>query len=99
MRIIVKEVGKNPKVKEITNELRVLQEIVGGYIECFNVIDTILCVCNEEGKLIGLPPNFIFNGSVIVGDVFFCAAGDEDFESLNDDQLEFIMSDMFEIKM
>lgn len=92
MRIVVKKVGQKPEVIEIENELHEMQEIVGGYIETFEFgFYNILCVCNEEGKLKGLLPNFIFNGDVIVGDVFFCSAGYDDFESLNDEQIEFIM--------
>lgn len=101
MKIVVKRPAEKPEVQEIENELHAMQEIVGGYIECVNIIDNILCVCNEEGKLMRLPPNFVFNGDMIVGDVFFCAAGDEDFESLTDEQIEFIMNVMhiFEIKI
>lgn len=92
MKIIVKKAGHNPEVKEIQGTLKNFQEIVGGYIECIDFgFANILCVCNEEGKLLGLPPNFVFGGDIIVGDVFFCSNGEEDFESLTDDQVEFIM--------
>lgn len=91
MKIVVKKVGQMPEIKEVENELHVLQEIVGGHIECFPVFDNVLCVCNEEGKLMELLSNFVFNGDVIVGDVFFCVGGEEDFESLSDDQIELIM--------
>lgn len=91
MRIVVKKANELPEVKEIKGTLENLKEIVGGYIECINVFDNILCVCNEEGKLLGLPVNFLFMNDVIVGDVFFCAGGEEDFESLNDEQVEDIM--------
>ena len=83
MKIVIKRVGQVPEVKEIKGELHEMQEIVGGYIECFPVFDNVLCVCNEEGKLKGLPINFIFGGDFIVGDVFFCTAGIDDFESLD----------------
>ena len=101
MKIVVKKPAEKPEVKEIKGELHEMQEIVGGYIQCVNIIDNILCVCNEEGKLMGLPPNFMFNGDMIVGNVFFCVGGEEDFESLNDDQIEFIMNVMhiFELKV
>ena len=91
MKIVVKKVGQNPEVMEIENDFHEMQEIVGGHIEAFNVVDNIFCACNEEGKLDGLDPNFRFNGDVIVGDVFFCAAGEEDFESLNDNQIYDLM--------
>lgn len=92
MKIVVKKAGHESEVKEINGELHEMQEIVGGYIECVQILDDILCVCNEEGKLKGLTPNFVFNSDIIVGDVFFCSAGEEDFESLNDDQIEFLIS-------
>lgn len=100
MKVVIKKAGQMPETKEIKSELRELQEIVGGYIEAFNMFDNILCVCNEEGKLNGLTPNFIFNGDVIVGDVFFCSAGEEDFESLNDKQIEMLMTflNIFELR-
>ena len=92
MKIVAKKAGQNPEVKEINGELHEMQEIVGGYIEAFPITDNILCVCNEEGKLQGLSPNFKFCGDIIVGDVFFCAAGEEDFESLNEDQVYVVMT-------
>ena len=89
MKIVVKKAGEMPEVREIENELHVFNEIVGGYIECVSVFDNIICVCNEEGKLKGLPPNFILHGDIIVGDVFFCAVNGEDFDSLSDEEVEF----------
>lgn len=91
MRIVVKKVNQNPEIMEIENDFYEMQKIVGGYIEALNIVDNIICVCNEEGKLAGLNPNFGFNGDLIVGDVFFCAAGEEDFESLNEMQIEQLM--------
>ena len=91
MKIVVKKVGQMPEVREVENELHVLQEIVGGYIECFPIFDNVVCVCNEEGKLKGLPINFVFDGDFIAGDVFFCATGIDDFESLSIYQTSVIM--------
>lgn len=98
MRIVVKKVGETPEVRMIENDLEACKEIVGGYIECFaltnnplNKLYNVLCVCNEEGKLIGLPGNFYFNRDMICGDVFFCAVNGEDFDSLNDDQVNRLM--------
>ena len=91
MKIVVKKVGQTPEVREVENELHVFQEIVGGYIECFQIFDDVLCVCNEEGKLKGLPINFAFAGDIIVGDVFFCAENEGDFESLYEYQANILM--------
>lgn len=94
MKIVIKKAGHELEVKEINGELHEMQEIVGGYIECVVLVDNILCVCNEEGKLKNLKPNFFFNGDLIVGDVFFCSAGEDDFDSLNDEQIELVMKVM-----
>ena len=91
MKIIVKKAGQIPEVREVENELHVFQEIVGGYIECFPIFDNVLCVCDEEGKLKGLPINFAFAGDIIVGDVFFCAENEGDFESLDAYQINILM--------
>ncbi len=91
MKIIVKKVGEMPEIKEIKGTLEELQNIVGGYIESFPIAENIVCICNEEGKLMGLNENFIFNCDSIVGDVFFCSVGEYDFESLNEKQIENMM--------
>lgn len=91
MKIIVKKADQIPEVREVENELHVFQEIVGGYIECLPIFDNVLCVCDEEGKLKGLPINFVFAGDIIVGDVFFCAENEGDFESLDTYQINMLM--------
>jgi len=50
------EIFTSPKNKK-TFTLEELQEIVGGLIELVECKDGKLIVLNEEGKLIGLPPN------------------------------------------
>ena len=42
-----------------TNQLKVLQKIVGGLIEVVpSTQEGLSIICNEEGKLIGLPINY-----------------------------------------
>lgn len=92
IRVIVKEVGKHPTVKEIKNELEVFKSLVGGYIEVVRVTPEILMICNEEGKMQGLPPNFSTGHDVIVGTAVFVAFdGSEDFAGLSDYQVLEIM--------
>lgn len=90
MRIVVKEVGKKPEVREINGHLHEMQEIVGGYIECVHIGSRLVCVCNENGKLNELPPNFMLNGDIICGDVFFIGVAEDDFTSLNNMQIQFV---------
>lgn len=98
MKIVVKKVGRPPQVKEIRGTLENIQELVGGYFECFPVFENVLCVCNEEGKLLGLPQNFRMYNDVIVGDVFFCAGVEEEFASLDESQINIIMN-IFKTRM
>ncbi len=92
MRAIIKEVGKAPVIRDIDNTLDALKTLVGGYIEVVTMEDNILLICNEEGKMQGLPPNFSMGYDVIVGTaVFVSYDGKEDFTSLNDWQIEYLM--------
>jgi uncharacterized protein (DUF736 family) len=92
MTIIIKNVGQQPEVAEIENDLDEMQDIVGGYIETINLGEDIVLVCNEEGKLDNLPFNFPLQGDFIVGNAFFTKANDEgDFVDLNKKDIELIM--------
>lgn len=92
MRIVVKNIGKQAEIVEIKNELKPLQQIVGGYIEVLPLSNEILMVCNEEGKLKDLPVNFKLNinghTDFIVGNVLFVGRNDVDFDSLSDEQIK-----------
>ena len=58
MKILYKEPGKAPEIREIENDLKPMQELVGGYIETVRLGDDILIVCNEMGKFDCMDPNF-----------------------------------------
>lgn len=56
--VLLVEPNKYPKMIEIDDTLEAMQEVVGGDIEEYMPFeDEVAIVCNEEGKLIGLPPN------------------------------------------
>lgn len=92
MKVIIKKVGQIGEVVEVENTLETWQGIVNGYIQTFPLTTDMLIICNEEGKLIGLEPNIeIVVGQyseLIVGDFAIVKRGDEDFESLDDEQIE-----------
>ena len=49
-----------PKEIELDNTLEAMQKFVGGMIECITLSDVgseVTLVCNDEGKLLGLPLN------------------------------------------
>lgn len=88
IRVLVKEPGKAAELREIPNTLEALQGIVGGYIETVWLRDNCVLVCNEEGKLQGLPVNFRIFGDVIVGTALFAGVSGEEFCSLTDEQIK-----------
>ena len=96
LRIVIVEPGKEPYEREIDHTLEKLQGIVEGYIETTwdeGLPKGTLIVCNEEGKLLGLPQNRVLwrDGrpvDVVAGTFFIAGAGDEDFISLTDEQVK-----------
>lgn len=86
----------------IPNELKVMQQLVGGHIETLRISDNGILVMNEYGKLLGLEPNFYLGaiGDTIVGPVLVVGEDGEDFASLPDDEaaeISRIMRGGFEI--
>jgi hypothetical protein len=84
IKVLIKEPGKRPYFAEINNDLRSLQKIVGGYIETVITIpeEGIVVVCNEEGRLMNLPKNAVFNGVDYVGTILFSGFDEEEFSDL-----------------
>ena len=78
IRVIVKNPGENPVEKVIPNELKPLQDLVGGSIEP-TFVGKHLCLVNEEGKIMRLKPNIITDCDVLCGPVVFLGRDREDF--------------------
>ena len=96
MRILLVEPGKKPIEKEINGSLESMQEAVGGLIQAVYPFEEIALVCNDEGKLMGLPLNRALRDAdghvydVIAGTFFLCGApSDSDsFASLTEAQIK-----------
>ncbi len=93
LRILLKRVGHEPQIEFIDDTLEEKQRLVNGLIEVFTypleTTEDALIVCNEEGKILGLPPNTLFDFDYIAGDYF--VIGDDyengDFKSITDEQI------------
>lgn len=58
IRALLVKSGQHPQTVNIATDLDSLQKAVGGDIEQFGPFnDNVAIVCNEEGKLLGLPAN------------------------------------------
>ena len=55
--ILLLEPGKLARPTLVNNTLEAKQKLVGGNIEVVPLRDTVVLICNEEGKFIALPPN------------------------------------------
>lgn len=76
IKVYAKFPKKPPFIAEIDNDLKAMQEFVGGYIEAVP-IDGLILVCNEEGKFMGLPANVRLPWDTIVGTFFICGTDGE----------------------
>ena len=98
MKLLLVEPNVEPRTVEIDGSLASMQSLVGGLIEAvypFN--DPVALICNDEGKLIGLPQNRPLKHpetgeiyDIVCGPFFLCSAppDSENFESLPDDLIE-----------
>ena len=97
MRVVIVEPGKVPYETEIDPGLKSMQEVVGGLIQAIYPYDEpIALICNDEGKLQGLPYNRALRDpktreiyDTVAGTFFLCGAPADsgDFASLSDEQV------------
>ena len=72
------------------NELRTLQQLVGGDMQAVYPWskDDVALICNDSGKVDGLPLNrSLEDYDIIAGNFFICGFSGEEFCSLTDKQL------------
>lgn len=92
LNVLYVEPNKLPEKRTIKNTLEDKQKLVNGLIEYTYLSDSndIAIVCNEEGKILGLPPNRDIGHDVICGN-FFIVGDDPELgedRSLTDEQIE-----------
>ena len=81
--MVIKEPGKAPRVEPLfDNDLKAFQEAVGGYIETVTLATDLVIICNEEGRLKGLPWNCTAFGVDFVGTIVVAGVKGEEFASL-----------------
>ena len=64
------------------NELEAFQQAVGGFIETVTVTTDLVIICNEEGRLKGLPWNCTVFGADFVGPIVVAGVKGEEFASI-----------------
>ena len=79
MKAIRKKPGAQPEIIEVDNTLAALQTEVGGYIETVTITSDAVIICNEEGRILGLPYNCRFVGVDFVGTVLIVGTKGDEF--------------------
>lgn len=91
MRVIRKAPGRPPELVEMENTLAALQQAVGDYIETVTLsVDTAI-ICNEEGRLQGLPYNCDFLGIPFVGPILVVGIDGDEMCSLDNGDAALIL--------
>lgn len=91
IKVILKKPGQKPETVEVPNELKPLQELVGGYIETVTLADMgLVIMVNEDGMYKGLPNNcgIITTKGVIphlLGNVVLCGVDGDEFADFPDE--------------
>ena len=91
MKVLMIEPGKAPYEAELDGSLESMQKAVGGGIEgYYPYAEPVAIVCNDEGKINGLPLNrAIYNEDgemieIMAGTFFMAGLGEESFTDLPD---------------
>ncbi len=100
MTVLVVEPDQKPYVKEIPSGLESLQHEVGGSIQAvYPFAEPVAVICNEEGKLEGLPLNRALRDEdgeiydIVAGTFLVTGMTDDSFGSLSPDLLRQFMTE------
>lgn len=81
--VVIKEPGQAPRVEPLfDNTLDAFKKAVDGWIEAVTITDDLVIICNEEGRLRGLPFNVKVMGIGFVGPIVAVGVKGDEFASL-----------------
>ena len=94
IQVVLVEPGKPARIAEVGTSLDAMQRTVGGDIEAYYPFEEQVCiVCNDEGKINGLPLNRAIRDEetheivdAIAGTFFICDCSGESLGSLSNEQ-------------
>ena len=100
MKILVVEPGQIPYETEIPQSLGAMQALVGGTIQAvYPFPEPVALVCNDEGKMLGLPLNRTLYDwktgepyDIVAGTFFLCGAppDSDNFVSLSPEEIRIL---------
>lgn len=90
--VAIKRPGEEPFIEPLfDNDLKAFQKEVGGYIESFTISSDLTIICNEEGRLFGLPYNTTICGQDFVGTIMAVAYRRDEFVSIKGQHIPFVL--------
>ena len=96
MRVIRKRPGQVPQIVDVENTLESLQFEVDGWIEAVTFSEDACVICNEEGRIQGLPFNLELMGILFFGTILIVGVDGENFTDLSDAGVELMMRELGE---
>lgn len=94
MRVIRKRPDQVPQIVDVENTLESLQFEVDGWIEAVTFAEDACVICNEEGRIQGLPFNLELMGILFFGTILIVGVDGENFTDLSDAGVELMMREM-----
>lgn len=88
-----------PFLTTIKDTVEDLQKFVGGTFQICRLTDDLDLVCNDDGKLLNMPPNYVWINpktndvlDIIVGDFFVCRHIDDELDDIKVGDIEVVLS-------
>lgn len=88
LKVVYIEPGKPAYEAEIQNDLHALQRSVRGMVQQINLEKGIVMLCNEDGKMKGMPGNRRLGSSVLVGPITVVGFTGKGYRSLAESETE-----------
>ena len=94
MITVLKKPNELFELLDIKNDLKTIQNFVGGYIEEVHLENKIIALVDEDGDFKDLKNNIILFDTIIKGNVLFVKESDDgsDFEGLNSEDILDVVS-------
>lgn len=86
LKVVYIEPGKPAYEAEIRHEMDALQRSVGGYVQQVNMEKGVVILCNEEGKLLGMPGNRRIGDAILAGPLAVVGFTNRGYRSLTESE-------------
>ncbi len=82
IKALIKRPGRPAEMVWFANTLESYQRVVDGYIETVTLASDLIIICNEEGRMLGLPHNCNICSMDFFGTIILTGSKGDDFASL-----------------